>query len=134
MTATRIFRWAGIYGLVVLTPTLFTELQFGRDNPPALTHPEFYYGFTTGALAWQVAFLAIATDPPRYRPLMPAAVLEKLGFVAAILCLLGIGRGVPRVILGGAAIDLLLGFLFLYAWRRTPAGRWANSGDSPEHA
>jgi hypothetical protein len=123
-TPTRIFRWAGIYGLVVLVPTLFTEIQFGRDNPPPVTHPEFYYGFAGVALAWQVAFLVIASDPPRYRPLMPAAVLEKLGFAAAVLGLLIVGRKVPGVIAAGAGVDFLLGLLFVHAWRRT----------APEHA
>jgi hypothetical protein len=31
----------------------------GRQNPPAITHPGFYYGFITVGLAWQVAFLVI---------------------------------------------------------------------------
>ena len=122
MTPARIFRWAGIYGLVVLVPTLFTEMQFGRDNPPPVTHPEFYYGFATVALAWQVAFLVIGTDPPRYRPLMPAAVLEKLGYAVAIACLLALGREVPGVMTAAAGLDFLLGLLFLFAWRRTPQG------------
>ena len=43
--ASRVFRFAGIYGLIVLVPQYFTEVKLGVDYPPAITHPEFYYGF-----------------------------------------------------------------------------------------
>ena len=42
----------------------------GQKDPPLITHPGFYYGFVGCALAWQVAFCFIATNPVRYRPLM----------------------------------------------------------------
>ena len=41
MLASRIFRWAGIYGLIVLFPTLFLEARIGIDAPPPITHPEY---------------------------------------------------------------------------------------------
>ncbi|MGH7494644.1 MAG: hypothetical protein ACREOO_19905 [bacterium] len=62
-----VFRIAGIYGLIVLTPMYFTEGQISRDFPPAPTHPEYYYGFIGVALAWQVLFLLLSKDPLRYR-------------------------------------------------------------------
>ena len=84
--ARRVFQVAAIYGLLVLVPQYFLEGKTGRDFPPAITHPEYFYGFIGVAVAWQLAFLVIARDPVRYRPLMPVAVVEKLAFgVPAIL-------------------------------------------------
>jgi predicted acyltransferase len=61
--ASRIFKGAAIYGVIVLAPLLVMEARFGQDNPPALTHAEFYYGFTASALAWQVVFWIIGSNP-----------------------------------------------------------------------
>ena len=61
--ARRLFLIAGIYGLAVILPQYFLEARVGRDYPPAITHPEYFYGFLGVAAAWQVAFLVIATDP-----------------------------------------------------------------------
>ena len=50
----RLVFWAaGIYGLIVVTPLYFLESQFAKQAPPAITHPEFYYGFAGVTLAWQ---------------------------------------------------------------------------------
>jgi len=116
--ARRVFLVAGVYGLMVITPQLFLEGKTSRDFPPSITHPEFYYGFVGTALAWQVAFLVIAQDPVRFRPLMPAALIEKGVFGAAVPVLHLQGR-VPGLMLVFAGIDLVLGMLFLVAWRRT---------------
>ena len=43
---------AGAYGLIVLIPQYFLETKNGRDFPPAITHPEYYYGFIGVAIAW----------------------------------------------------------------------------------
>jgi hypothetical protein len=51
--ARLIFTAAGIYGIVVLTPLYFLEGWLGRNAPPPITHPEFYYAFVGVALAWQ---------------------------------------------------------------------------------
>ena len=74
------FLIAGIYGLLVLLPQYFLEEKNGRDFPPAITHPEYYYGFVGVALAWQIVFLIISRNPARYRPLMIPAILEKAAF------------------------------------------------------
>lgn len=115
----RFARWvlagAGCYGVAVVTPQLFLEAKTGRDFPPAITHPEFYYGFVGVALAWQVAFLVMATDPARYRPLLWAAILEKLAFGVAAWALLAAGRVAPLVVVFGT-LDLALAALFLAAW------------------
>ena len=119
--ARRLFLIAGIYGLIVLTPQLFLEAQMGHDYPPAVTHPEFYYGFVGVALAWQVLFLVVASDPARYRPVMIPAVLEKFSFGAAVIALFLLQR-VAAVVLGFALIDVLLGVLFVAAYVRTAPG------------
>jgi hypothetical protein len=126
-TASRIFRWAGIYGLIVIAPMYFLEARIGQDYPPAITHPEYFYGFVGVTLAWQLVFLVMATDPARYRPLMLVAIIEKLSFGIAAPILLWMGR-VPSMVCVGAAIDLLLAGLFLYAYRRT-APEWSGAAE-----
>lgn len=54
-----VFLVAGIYGLIVLLPLYFLEAQTGRDYPPPITHPEYYYGFVGVGVAWLLAFLVI---------------------------------------------------------------------------
>ncbi len=116
--ARRVFRFAGLYGLIVLSPQYFLEMRIGQDIPPPITHPEFFYGFLGVAIAWQVAFLIIAQDPPRYRPLMLAGVVEKFSFAFAVAVLFAQQRAAVSVA-AFAAIDFVLGVLFLTAWRRT---------------
>ena len=120
--AKRVFLVAGIYGLLVLLPQYFLEHKTGRDFPPAITHPEFYYGFIGGALAWQVLFLFLSRDPTRYRPMMIPSILEKATFGIAVIVLLLQGR-VSALVLAPAIIDLILGALFLVAYLKTPAVR-----------
>jgi hypothetical protein len=78
--ARRVFLIAGIYGLIVLVPQLFTESRVGHDYPPAITHPEYFYGFLGVAIAFQLAFLVIARDQIRHRALMLPSVVDKLAF------------------------------------------------------
>lgn len=117
-----VFAIAGIYGLIVLTPQYFMETQIGRDYPPAITHPEFFYGFNGVALAWQVAFLMISRDPGRFRPLMLPAVLEKASFGIAGWILFAQQR-IPALIVGFASLDLVLGTLFIAAYFLTAPNR-----------
>lgn len=117
-----VFAVAGIYGLIVLTPQYFMETQIGRDYPPAITHPEFFYGFNGVALAWQVAFLMISRDPARFRPLMLPAVLEKASFGIAGWILFAQQR-IPALIVGFASLDLVLGTLFIAAYFLTAPNR-----------
>jgi hypothetical protein len=113
-----VFRIAGIYGLIVLTPMYFTESQVSRDFPPAITHPEYYYGFIGVALAWQVVFLIVSMDPVRYRMMMLPAILEKATYGIAVLWLFAQQR-VAGLALGAAMVDSILGVLFLVAFWRT---------------
>jgi hypothetical protein len=113
---------AWIYGFVALLPMYFMEGWYGERLPPALTHPEFYYGFIGVALAWQVLFVVIARDPARLRPAMLPAVLEKLGWGIAVPVLVLQGRA-PRFFVPAAAVDLVLALLFVMAWRKTAEAR-----------
>jgi hypothetical protein len=114
-----VFLIGGIWGVAVLTPFYFMFDTIGREAPPPITHPEFYYGFMAVALAWQIAFLVIAADPVRFRLMMPVAVVEKMSYVATIASLYASGRvGVGRFTLGAFA-DLVLGLLFLAAFLST---------------
>src|SRR5262245_62226164 len=116
-----VFRIAGIFGLIVLLPLYLMREQLGRDNPPAITHPEYFYGFLGVAVAWQVAFLFIAQDPVRYRLFMIAAVLEKATFGVAVLVLFAQGR-VADSMLAAGLIDLVWGLLFVVAYWQTRHG------------
>ena len=118
----RIVRWifwvAGVYGLAVLLPQYFLLEQIGRDQPPAITHAEYFYGFVGVAVAWQVAFLVIGHDPPRYRPLMLVAALEKISFGIAVALLFAQQRVAASTFFFGM-VDLLLAGAFVVAWRLT---------------
>jgi hypothetical protein len=114
-----VFRFAGIWGLLIITPLYFIFDLIGKKDPPPITHPAFYYGFVGVALVWQVAFLIISADPVRFRPLMIAAILEKLAYSIPLLILISQKRTSPNDLLF-AGIDLLLGFLFVAAYLRTP--------------
>jgi hypothetical protein len=113
-----IFNIAGVYGIIVLLPHYFLEAKTGRDYPPPITHPEYFYGFVGVALAWQVLFLVIATHPARYRLAMIPAMLEKFSFAIAVTVLFMLGRVAP-IMLVPAGIDLLFGLLFVIALLKT---------------
>jgi hypothetical protein len=119
----KLARWvfgiAAIYGILVIGPLYFMEARIGHDDPPAITHPEYFYGFVGITLAWQLVFLMIAREPVRYRPLMLASVLEKLAWGVAAIVLFQQQR-VSSATLGFGGIDLLLGALFVVAFFLTP--------------
>jgi hypothetical protein len=118
------FLIAGIYGLLALVPLYFMEQQTGRDYPPPITHPEYYYGFVGVAVAWQLAFLVMSRNPVRYRPLMIAAVVEKASFFIPVV-LLYLQHRVSSFMLGAASIDGVFGVLFTVAYLRTAKDpRW----------
>lgn len=113
-----VFTIAGVYGLIVMLPYYFLEARIGREYPPAITHPEYYYGFTGVTIMWQIVFLVIGWDPERFRPLMWVALGEKLSFAVSAPALYLQGR-LAAVVLPFAAIDLLLGILFVISWFAT---------------
>jgi len=113
-----VFYIAGIWGVLLLIPLYFLFDITGRTFPPPITHAEFYYGFLSVTLAWQIAFLVIATDPPRYRLIMPAAILEKFGYIVTLILLyargqLQLGQVAPAI------PDFILGVLFITAFFKT---------------
>jgi hypothetical protein len=113
-----VFAGAGIYGLIAVTPFLFLESKIAAPAAQ-LSHPEYFYGFTLVAIAFQVVFLLIARDPVRLRPIMLAGVVEKLPFGVTVPLLWLQGRvAAPLLIFAG--IDIALGALFAIAWFRTP--------------
>jgi len=119
MRFAKIVFWiAAIWGVLVITPLYFMFDLIGRNDPPPITHPGFFYGFAGAALAWQIAFFFIAKDPLRHRPLMIPSMLEKFGYGAAVVILVFQGRMHPSDLVFGA-VDLLLGLLFVVAYLKT---------------
>ena len=115
-----VFIIAGVYGFIVITPLYFAEADIARDFPPAITHPEHFYGFLGVTLVWQILFLMIAKDPSRYRIMMLPSFLEKATYAVAIVILYSQQR-VSVMILSFAAIDSILGALFIAAfWKTRP--------------
>lgn len=115
--ARRVLWIAGIYGLLVIVPVFFLEGRIGRDYPPAITHPEYFYGFQCVALTRQVLYLFMAQDPARYRPLLIPSVLEKVGFPIAALVLLAQQR-VPLPTVAFSMVDWVFAALFIISYRK----------------
>lgn len=106
----RMFRWAAIYGVVVLAPMYLLPLP--------LVGAETVLGFIGLALVFQWVFWIIGGDPVKYVSLMLPAVAEKLVFGVPAIVLYFTGRtpGPPAAF---AVIDILLGIGFFLAWRET---------------
>ncbi|SRR5258706_5128120 len=119
MKFAKIVFWvASIWGLLVLTPLFFIFDSIGRNDPPPITHPGFYYGFATVALAFQFVFFVIARDPMRFRPIMIPAVFEKLSYATALVVLYFQHRiRAPDLVF--ASSDFVLGLLFITAFFKT---------------
>ena len=109
--ATRVFQAAGIWGLLLLGGLYLAYLAGAGEFSVVTSHPQYVHGFFLLGLAWQVAFLMIATDPIRYRLMMLVAMLEKFPFTLATLLLYSNGD-IPASVLGAGLIDGLLGVLF----------------------
>ena len=120
--ARRVFLAAGIIGLIIVLPLLFSEAQRNIDYPPAITHPEFYYGFLTVTCAFQLVFLVISRDPVRYRMLMIPSMIEKFPFVIAIVWLYAEGR-TDSTMLAASMLDLVWGILFVVSYMVTSPAR-----------
>src|SRR5438067_10728962 len=119
MRFAKIVFWiAGIWGVLVITPLYFMFDLISRTDPPPVTHPGFFYGFVGAALAWQIVFFFVASDPSRYRAMMIPSVLEKITYGAAVVILVFQRRmHTSDLIFGGT--DLLLGVLFAIAYFKT---------------
>ena len=113
-----VFTVAGIWGIVVTLPLYFLYDFIGRRSPPAINHPEFYYGFAGVTLTWQVVFLLIARNPARYRAVIIPSILEKFSYVLANLVLfanqrMSASQAIP------STTDLVLALLFIAAFLKT---------------
>ena len=116
--AKAVYWVAGIWGVLIITPLYFMINVIADKDPPAITHPAFYYGFAGTALAWQIAFLVIARDPVRFRPMMIPSMAEKFLYGPMIVILVMQRRTNPRDLVF-AATDTILGILFVAAWVAT---------------
>ncbi|HXP78829.1 MAG TPA: hypothetical protein VN976_02905 [Verrucomicrobiae bacterium] len=119
-----VFLIAGIQGLLILSPLYFLENKIGRDTPPAITHPEYFYGFIGVALAWQVLFLVLSTDPIRYRPMILPSILENVTWGTALIVLLCQGRLALSTFAIGS-VDWIFAFLFIASYFTTRSNRAA---------
>jgi hypothetical protein len=117
-----VYAVAGIYGLLVMIPQYWMEDRIAQDSPPAITHPEYFYGFIGVVVAWQLAFLLVARDPVRLRALMPVTVIEKLGFGLPVLLLYAQHR-LTGAVLGFGIIDLVWAALFTVSYLLTSPRR-----------
>ena len=114
-----VFLIAGVWGIVVLTPLYFLVDLTGRQYAAPTDYPQFFYGFLSVAMAWQIAFLVIGSSPARFRPLMIPSIVEKFGHVTVVAVLYGHGR-LSVADATAAGPDLLLGVLFVLAFAMTP--------------
>ncbi len=117
-----VFRIAAVYGVIALLPMYWLEQQIGRDQPPVITHPEFFYGFVGVALAWQFVFWIIGSDPSRHRALMLPAILEKATFSLAAFVLFAQERLHVQMLIAGS-IDFVLGLLFAISYWRVSSAK-----------
>jgi hypothetical protein len=96
--AKYVFGISAVLGMLFLLPLYFAENFVATESPPAITHPELYYGLISVAVVWQFVYLLVATDPVRFRPLMVVSGLAKLSLFATFLVLFLAGRvGVKSV-------------------------------------
>jgi hypothetical protein len=120
MTFSKIVFWiVGILGILVYTPHYFMFNSIGRNEPPPITHPQFFYGFLGAVLVWQIAFIFIAVNPSRLRPLIIPAFLEKLVSGITILVLV-LQHRMNHLDLIFASVEFLFALLFLIAFFLTP--------------
>lgn len=113
-----VFTAAGIWGVLITLPLYLLVDFIGRKSAPAINHTEFYYGFVDITVAWQFAFLLIAKDPLRFRPMMLPSIFEKVSYVLSILLLFTQHQlSVSQSVL--AVPDLLWTALFIISFIRT---------------
>jgi hypothetical protein len=113
-----VFLIAGVWGFFVTLPLYFAYGFISHRSPPAITHPEFYFGFVGVTLAWQLAFLLIGSDPVRFRPMMIPSIGEKLSFVFGIGALFVSGRiSAPQA--AQSVPDLILLPLFIASFLKS---------------
>ena len=113
-----VFVGAGIWGIGVLTPLYWLVDVSGRRYGVPTEYPQFYYGFLSVAMAWQIAFLIIGSNPARFRMLMIPGILEKLGYVVPLVVLYQQAR-VTWADAQAAVPDFVLAILMMLAFVKT---------------
>ena len=112
-------RWvliiAGVYGMIAIVPLYFSEAQINIDFPPAITHPEYFYGFLGVAISWQILFFILAINPLRYKLMIIPAIIEKFSYGIAVIVLFSQHR-IHTMILSSGIVDLIFGILFIVAF------------------
>jgi hypothetical protein len=117
-----VFLVAGIYGLLILTPIYFLEGKIGHETPPAITHPEYFYGFLGAGLAWQILFLVLSKDPVKYRAMILPSVIEKVSYGVALIVLF-LQHRLPLSVLTLGSVDWIFAVLFVAAYFAARSGR-----------
>jgi len=113
-----VFLGAGIWGIAILPPLYFLFDTIGSQHASPITYPQFYYGFTGVAMAWQFAFIVIGWDPIRFRLMMIPSMAEKLIYGLTMGILYGQGRMTFAELLP-VFPDLLICALFAVAFAKT---------------
>jgi len=117
---------AAVYGFISLLPLYFLLEKVGRDAPPPITHPEFYYGFLGVAFLWQLVFVMMAKNPVQYRSLIPITILEKFVYTVPVILLYSADR-VHASIMRSSLVDPIFGILFIIAYFRTGATEYSKA-------
>ena len=112
------FTLAAIWGFLTVPPLYLAENALEARYGP-LTYPEWYYGMIAVILVCQLLYLLIGRDPVRLRPVMPVAILAKLGFASTLWTLWGLGR-VPMQVVLSATPDMAWVVVFVVAYLKTP--------------
>jgi hypothetical protein len=112
------FRTAGVFGLIVMIPMLFVENLIEQIMPPAVNHPEFFYGFVVLNICWQILYLFLAKDPIRFRPMMIPAFLAKASAPVALIWLY-LQRRISSQWITTSIMDGVFAILFLVSYWAT---------------
>ena len=110
--ATWSFALAGVYGLVA-TVSLYFQAPLTPDT-------QWLYAFAGAAAATQLAYLLIATDPVRYRLVIPVGIASKLSFAVPMTVLYARGD-IAMASFVFALIDYALAVLFAVNFVRLPS-------------
>lgn len=101
--ATWSFALAGVYGLAATLSLYF--------RAPLTIETQWLYAFAGAAAVTQLAYLLIATDPVRYRLVIPIGIASKMSFAVPVTILYAQGA-IPMESFVFALIDYALAALF----------------------